>query len=513
MTSPWVHDWVAYHAARRPDAPALTSVERGVTMTWGELEDRVARLAYLLRHAFGVAPGDRVIMLAENDIRIFELQFACMRAGAIFTPLSWRLAAGELVALARDSTPKLMVHDETWADLAHKVADGASIARRLAWSDRIEDSRYDRLIAECPERMEGSAHDEAVVTHILYTSGTTGTPKGALCSQGTLKHHALNLAHASRLAEHGVHHLNIVPLFHAGGLNSYSNPALYWGGHVTTIRRFDPERVLDLLGDPEVGVTHLCGVLQMYELITAHPGFRNTTFPTLRTALFGGWGPKTVPVHEAWRDRGFFLQLSYGATELGPIVSVLEDGAALASMNCSGTVVPGTQVRLVDADGVDVAEGEVGEIWAKGAAITPGYWNRPREDCFAGDWFRTGDCARRDEAGRLFIVDRLREVYRSGGENIYPAEVELALAEAPGVKEIAVIAVPDERWGEVGLAVVEPAPGARVTLEILHDHLADRIARFKLPKHMVTIAEMPRSATLKIDRAALKKAYGGAPTV
>ncbi len=513
MTSPWVHDWVAYHAARSPDAPALTSVERAVTITWGQLEDRVARLAYVLLHEFDVARGDRVAMLAENDIRIFELQFACMRAEAVFTPLNWRLAVGEMIALARDSTPKLMIHDEAWADRAQSVADGSGITRRLAWSDIIEASDYDRLIAECPERMGGRPHDEAIVTHILYTSGTTGLPKGALCSQGTLKHHSLNLARASRLAERGVHHLNIVPLFHAGGLNSYSNPALYWGGHVTTIRRFDPDQVLDLLGDPEVGVTHLCGVLQMYELITAHPRFRETVFPTLRTALFGGWGPKTVPVHEAWRERGFFLQLSYGATELGPIVSVLGDGAELASMNCSGTVLAGTEVRLVDAAGVDVADGEVGEIWAKGPAVTPGYWNRPRQDYFAGDWFRTGDCARRDQAGRLFVVDRLREVYRSGGENIYPAEVELALSEVPGIKEVAVIAVPDERWGEVGLAVVELLPGARLTLETLHAHSANRIARFKLPRHLVTIEEMPRSATLKIDRAALKKAFGGAPAV
>jgi fatty-acyl-CoA synthase len=270
---------------------------------------------------------------------------------------------------------------------------------------------------------------------------------------------------------------------------------------------------LDLLGDPAVGITHLCGVLQMYELITDHARFRDTVFPTLRTALFGGWGPKTVPVHDAWRERDFFLQLSYGATELGPIVSVLEDGAELASMNCSGTVLAGTQVRLVDAAGAEVADGEVGEIWAKGPAVTPGYWNRPREDYFTGDWFRTGDCARRDQGGRLFVVDRLREVYRSGGENIYPAEVELALSEVPGVKEVAVIAVPDERWGEVGLAVVQLLPGARITLETLHAHSADRIARFKLPRHMVTIEEMPRSATLKIDRAALKKAFGGAPAV
>jgi fatty-acyl-CoA synthase len=510
---PWVHDWVAYHAARRPEAPALTSIERGVTVTWSQLEDRVARLADLLRHEFALAPGDRVAMVAENDIRVIELQFACMRAEAIFTPLSWRLAMGEMITLARDSTPKLLIHDDAWADIAEAVAGAANIERCIGWSDTLPASAYDRLIAEWPRRMGGGAHDEEVVTHILYTSGTTGLPKGALCSQGTLKHHALNLARVSRLAESDVHHLNIVPLFHAGGLNSFSNPALYWGGHVTTIRRFDPGVVIDLLSDPEVAITHLCGVLQMYELITAHPGFGEAHFPTLRTALFGGWGPKTVPVHEAWRARGFFLQLSYGATELGPIVSVLEDGADLASMNCSGAVVAGTEVRLVDAAGVDVADGQVGEIWARGPAVTPGYWRRPGDDYFTGDWFRTGDCARRDEAGRLFIVDRLREVYRSGGENIYPAEIEQALSDVPGVKEIAVIAVPDERWGEVGLAVVELTPGANVTLEILHAHSIDRISRFKWPRHLVTIAEMPRSATLKIDRAALKKAYGGSAAV
>ena len=511
--TPWVHDWVAYHSARRPDAPALTSVEREVTMTWGELETRVARLAHLLRRHFGLQPRDRVAMIAENDIRIFELQFACMRAGLILTPVSWRLAAREMITLARDAEPKVIFYDEAWRAAGEAVADAVGINARVAWSDTIADSEYDRLIAECSDAMPGGPHDESEITHILYTSGTTGLPKGALCSHGSLKHHALNIAQTSRLAERGVHHLNIVPLFHAGGLNSYSNPALYWGGHVTTIRRFDPAVALKLLTDPKVGVTHLCGVLQMYELITALPEFGQATFPTLRTALFGGWGPKTVWVHKTWQERGFFLQLSYGSTELGPMVSVLEEGVDLALKNCSGSVVAGTQVRLVDTQGDDVPDGEVGEIWAKGPAVTPGYWNRPREDYFTGDWFHTGDCARRDEGGRLYIVDRLREVYRSGGENIYPAEVELALSEAPGVKEVAIIAVPDERWGEVGLAVIEPLPGATVTLEGLLSHASDKLGRFKLPKHMVTIEEMPRSATLKIDRAALKSAYGAAPAV
>jgi fatty-acyl-CoA synthase len=510
---PWVHDWVAYHSSRNPGAPAVTCVETGVSLSWGRLEQRVGRLAHLLRDRYRLQHQDRVALIAENDTRVFELQFACMRAGLILVPMSWRLATAEMVTLAKDAEPRIIFYDETWQAMGNAVADAVGIEDRILWSDDLANSPYDRLVESAAGYVRGTSHDEDVITHILYTSGTTGLPKGALCSQGTLKHHALNTVLTARMGEPGTHHFNMVPLFHAGGLNTMTNPALYWGGHVTTVRRFDPSVALRLLTDADAGITNLCGVLQMYELITALPEFADASFPALRVGLFGGWGPKTVWVHQTWQDRGFFLQLSYGSTEQGPNVSILEGGRELALKNCSGHIVPGTELRLVGADGKDVAQGDVGEIWTRGPAITPGYWNRPREDYFSGDWFRSGDCGRLDEEGRLYIVDRLREVYRSGGENIYPAEVELALADAPGVKEVAVIAVPDSRWGEVGLAIVEPEKGAQVTLESLLAHIDGKIARFKYPKHMELIDELPRNTTLKIDRALLKKTFGAAPAV
>ena len=510
---PWVRDWVAYHAARRPDAPAVSSIERNLTLSWGELERRVGGLAGVLRGRFGLEPGDRVAMIAENDTRVFELQFACMRAGLIFVPFSWRLSVGEIVMLAADAEPSILFYDETWREMGEAIADTAGIGRRVLWSDDVADSPYDQLIASQAAALEGGVHDEDAITHILYTSGTTGLPKGALCSWGTLKHHAINSAQTSRTAERGGHHLNIVPLFHAGGLNTFSNPILFWGGRVTTVRRFDPEVALRLLADPVLGVTHLCGVLQMYEQITALPAFAEARLSNLHTGLFGGWGPKTVWVHQAWQDRGVFLQLSYGSTEQGPNVSVLDEGRELALKNCSGFVSPGTELRIVTPDGQDASQGQVGEIWTRGPAITPGYWRRPREDYFTGDWFRTGDCGRLDEAGRLYVVDRLREVYRSGGENVYPAEVELVLSSTPGVREVAVIAVADDRWGEVGMAIVEPEPGVQVTLDALLAHADGRLARFKLPRHFATIEVMPRNATLKIDRPTLKKTFGGAAAV
>ena len=223
---PWVHDWVAYHSARKPDAPAVTSVEREVTVTWGELEQRVGRLAFLLRSKFGLVPGDRVAMIAENDTRIFELQFACMRAGLIWVPMSWRLALGEMVTLAKDAEPRIIVYDELWQKMGAAVADAVGIEGRILWSDDLAKSDYDRLIDEADGFMPGGPRDEDAITHILYTSGTTGLPKGALCSQGTLKHHALNTALTARLAEPNTHHFNMVPLFHAGGLNTLSNPTL-----------------------------------------------------------------------------------------------------------------------------------------------------------------------------------------------------------------------------------------------------------------------------------------------
>lgn len=510
---PWVRDCVAFHSMRQPEASALTCVERGVTLSWGELEVRVGRLAWLLRERFGLGAGDRVMLICENDTRVFELQFACMRAGLILVPLNWRLAVGELTTLAKDAEPSIMIYDDTWRAVGDAVADAVNVTERLLWSDNLAASPYDLLLDSTDEMMVGGVQDADTITHILYTSGTTGLPKGALYSQGTLKQHAINSSQNSRTGETGAHHLNIVPLFHAGGLNTFSNPVLFWGGHVTTTRRFDPEVTLQLLTDPSREITHLCGVLQMYELITALPAFASSTFPTLRTGLFGGWGPKTVWVHQAWQDRGIFLQLSYGSTEQGPNISVLESGLERALLNCSGLVNPGTELRLVDAEGKDVAPGAVGEIWTRGGAITPGYWRRPREDYFTGDWFRTGDCGRFDEGGGLYIVDRLREVYRSGGENVYPAEVERALSDAPGVKEIAVIAVPDERWGEVGLAIVELLPGHEVTLEDLLAHGDGKIARYKLPKHFATIDEMPRNVTLKIERSTLRKKFGAAPAV
>ncbi|HEX4246496.1 MAG TPA: AMP-binding protein [Pseudonocardia sp.] len=520
-------DWVANHARRRPDSIALGNAEDGVTRTWVELDARVAALAGLLRNGWGVRFGDRVALIAENDPRVLELQFACMRIGAILVPLNWRLSLSELMEQLTASAPSGIVHDGEWRTVVDEITIKVPVPHRIAWNSSgaandggandgvmgdgaVDD--YESALASTSVMVAGQYLDPDAVTHILYTSGTTGKPKGVLCTNRMLATQAQNLAHASGMAERGGHHLNIVPLFHAGGLNVFTNPMLYWGGRVTTTRRFEPKATLDLLTDPALGVTHLCGVLQMYEWLVRLDDFPAARFPALRTVLTGGWGPSAFEIYRAFRAHGIYVLLSYGASELGPIVTVLSppDDVA-AESGSSGMVLPHTRIRLTAPDGAEVAPGEVGELWVRGGGVTPGYWRTPRAETFDGAWFRTGDAARMDEAGHVYIAGRLKEMYRSGGENVYPAEVEAVLVGMPGIAELAVVGVPDEKWGEVGLLAVVPKLGAEITLAGVHAFAEGRLARFKLPAHVVMLDDMPRSATEKISRVAIREQFTTSP--
>jgi fatty-acyl-CoA synthase len=497
-------DWVDRHARSRPQAVALAQTRAPLTLTWAELEDRVAHLAGALSD-LGIGKTDRVALLAENDIRCFEVQFACMRLGAVLVPLSWRLTPTELREQLGEAAPTLVIHDIAWGNVARHLAQEAGIPT-LEWGNST--SAYEQALSTASRPRTGGELDPDAVTQILFTSGTTGQPKGVLCTNRTLATQAYNLAHTSRMAERGGHHLNTVPLFHAGGLNVFCNPMLFWGGRVTTTARFDPADTLDLLSDSELGVTHLCGVLQMYERITALPSFGQAVLPKLTTVLFGGWGPSAATVYEAWAKRGIAVQLSYGASELGPNVSILtRPDADAARRGTSGSIVPHTAVRLMGPDGTDVAPGTTGEIQVRGPAVTPGYWKHPDDDVLSAGWFRTGDAGRFGEDGDLYVVGRIKEMYRSGGENIYPAEVEAVLSRAPRVAEIAVLGIPDTRWGEAGLAAVVPDPGAEITLASLRTFAADKLARFKLPTALLVLDALPRSATDKVSRQQVRELW------
>ncbi len=503
------HDWVAQHAAQRPDAIALRRAEDGWVLSWRELDDRVGRLARVLTD-LGVGKGDRVALTAENDPRVFEVQFAAIRVGALFVPLNWRLSPVEMADICRDAEPALIVHDGPWADTAAGIADAVGIRRRIAWDGTPAGAvSYEAALAAaeylepCAER----ALDDP--THILYTSGTTGRPKGALSTNGTLVWQALNTAHTTGFARPGCHQLNPMPLFHAGGLNVMANPVLYFGGTVTTMTRFAPDAVLAHLTTTTPPVTHFAAIPLMYQAMADEPEFARADFSRARHFVVAG-GIATPELLRAWAGRGIALQPQYGGTEMGPMATALHDEAASlgkAAQGSTGRRAFHTDIRLVSAAGQDVPDGETGEIWLRGPSITPGYWRRGREEFFTGEWFRTGDAARRDRDGFYYLAGRTKEMYKSGGENVYPAEVENVLSTHPEVRDIAVVGVPDATWGEVGSAVVVPVPGARPTLEGLRAFAEGRLARYKMPRRLVLVDELPRNVTGKVSREALRERY------
>jgi fatty-acyl-CoA synthase len=504
-------DWVAYHAQHRGDALALGCAEDGRQTTWADLEERVARVAAVLGQ-LGVGHGDRVALIAENDPRVFEVQFACMRLGALFVPLNWRLHQSELQQICLDAEPRVIVYDGEWAQVAVTVAEKAGIPQRLSWNCPQEASDYESAISSAtPLRpTDEIAMDDP--THILYTSGTTGKPKGVLSTNATLVWQAVNCAHTSGFSQPGCHQLNQMPLFHAGGLNVMANPILCFGGAVTTMARFDPEQVLHHMISQRPPITHFAAIPLMYQRIAETPGFATADLSHLRNGIVAG-AVAAPELLQLWADRGFALQPQYGGTETGPLAMALDnEGANLdrAKKGSTGRRARHTQVRLVDVAGCDVQDGVTGEIWLRGPSVTVGYWDQANADYFTEDgWLKTGDAASRDADGYYYPAGRVKEMFKSGGENIYPAEVEQVLALHPDVSDVGVVGVADATWGEVGLAVVVPEPGATVTLDGLNTFAAQRLARYKLPKRLAVVDDLPRNATGKVSREQLKSDHHG----
>ena len=306
-----------------------------------------------------------------------------------------------------------------------------------------------------------TTHDTPLT--IMYTSGTTGRPKGAVITQGMTFWNAVNCVEFYRL---GVDMINLafLPLFHTGGLNVFANPGFHFGGTTLVVRSFDPAECLRLLTDPDVGVTHFIGVPANYLFMSQVPAFEEASFPTIKAASVGG-SPTPLPLIQTWESKGLPLQQAYGMTETSPLVLALKPEDCSVKIGSAGLPALHTEVRIVDDDGNDVPVGETGELWVRGPNITPGYWNRPdaNEDSFTDGFLHTGDAARQDEDGFYYVVDRWKDMYISGGENVYPAEVESVIFELPEVAEVAVIGVPDEKWVEVGRALVVLKEGPRST--------------------------------------------------
>jgi fatty-acyl-CoA synthase len=506
MPVPPHYDWVRHHAENRPRKLAAIDLASGRPLTYAALDERVGRLAGHLRGACGIARGDRVAILGQNSTDVFELQFACARLGAIFVPLNWRLTVPELTFILGDAAPKLLIHDSELAESAAELARLCRIPRLLARGG--DDSPYERALAAAGPVTEPETVSHDDVSTIMYTSGTTGSPKGALITHGMTFWNAVNLGGPALITSKAVL-LTVLPLFHTGGLNCYANPVFLIGGTVLVMRAFDPGEALRVVADPARGITHFFGVPAIYQFMAQHPAFAESDLSRLVVAGVGG-APMPVPLLEIWARRGVALAQGYGMTETSPAVLVLDPDDAERKAGSAGKPVLHNAVRIMREDGSDATPGEIGELWVKGPNITPGYWNRPEANraSFTEGWLHTGDAARVDEEGFYYIVDRWKDMYISGGENVYPAEIENVLYQITALAEAAVIGIADERWGEVGRAVVVMKPGQRVSEAEIMAHCQKNLARYKIPRSIVFTDALPRNATGKVHKPTLRARFG-----
>ncbi|NKC32018.1 AMP-binding protein [Falsiroseomonas selenitidurans] len=463
--------WLAAHP---PDRPALRFGE--AALTYGALHAQAAAMAAALA-AQGVARGDRVGFLGQNHPAQIVALFACARLGAMLLPLNWRLAPPEWRFILEDSGARLLLATPEMLSAAQSVHERALDATTLA------------APGEAPD--DGTPDDPVL---LVYTSGTTGRPKGAVLDQRALHANARNALAGFGITE-ADRVLTLLPLFHVGGLNIQTTPALLAGAEVVLLPRFDPDGFFDAVAQLRPTLTLL--VPAIMQALVAHPRWAAADLSGLR-AIGAGSSDVPVPLIEAFHARGIPVQQVYGATETCPIAILQSRAEALAAPGSIGHPARHAEARLVDAEGRPATQGE---IQIRGPATLRRYWpDRPALD--AEGWFATGDVGRIDAEGRWWFSDRLKHVIISGGENIYPAELERLLRGAPGIIEGAIIGRPDPRWGEVPVAVVVPA--ADFDAARLLAHFEGQVARFKLPRAVLTLPALPRTALGKVEVARLR---------
>jgi fatty-acyl-CoA synthase len=507
-------DYLSKRNVYSPEAEALVDVETGKRYTYGEFNKRANKVANFLQQKVGLEKGDRLCVLAQNSLEFWESFFGCQKCGGIFSPLNWRLVARELAGLVNDLTPTVLFYDADLAKVASDLKKEVAVDHWVSLSSRGTEIDGSFIYEEELKSAESSPPKAVSLAYedpmgIVFTGGTTGLPKGAMI---TYRQVAFNTLTTIRDILPGDVYINHLPLFHVGGLYVYAIPLFILGGKVIQMKRWDLDTLIQVIN--KENPNFFFAVPTQYRMLMNHPDFESINFSNVRFLTSGG-EPLPLDIIKAFREKhGVKFKQGFGMTEVGPGCFALDPWDAERKSGSIGTPNFFIDAKVVDPEaGKDCRANEVGELLFKGPTVTIGYWNRPEMNKTLLDdegWFRTGDMVYFDDEGYYYVVDRVKDMFISGGENVYPREIEKVLEQHPKIAEVQVIGVPDPKWGEVGRAIVVLKPGQKASEEKILDFCIDKLAKFKIPKSVVYVDSFTPyiSGAGKILKRKLREDFG-----
>ncbi|GAB1404666.1 long-chain fatty acid--CoA ligase [Lentimicrobium sp.] len=494
------NDWSLKWAEFNPEKVAVEEYETGRSFTYGQLNRLGNSFARYFIEEAGLKKGSRIAILAENCLEYIILLSMAQKTGIILVPLNYRLTSREIDYLLTDSAPQAVIVEDKFLKKVEALPVFQHVAHKMNL-EQLQGKTRDFLASNQAFNYEfaGTTHDDTAL--IIYTSGTTAFPKGSVYTHRMMFWNSINtqLRLDVTSADRSV---NTAPPFHTGSWNVLLTPFLHHGAYTLIMKNFDPDKVLDVLADYELTV--FWAVPTMLKMMADAPNFEKSNFEKIRYVVVGGEA-MPIPLIEKWHSKKVPVRQGYGLTEVGPNVTSLNHQDAIRKAGSIGKPNFYYEAKLVDEHGSQVADNELGELILKGPTVTPGYWNNTEatQETIIDGWFHTGDIMRRDEEGFLFVVDRIKNMYISGAENVYPAEVEYLLRSHEAIDAVAIIGVPDEKWGETGMAFIVPKPGHSLSVEEITSFCAGKLAKFKIPKHFKFLDELPKNDAGKIDRKQL----------
>jgi len=489
----WQQDWVSRWALYSPDRIAICEEENNSSVTYLQLNEYANSIANILQKDYSITKGDRIAVLADFSIEYVALFSAAQKIGFIIVPINYRLSKVEVGDILHDADPKHLFVQSKYEELIHDKF--ITIKHPFIAIKALKSTKSDSYVQV----------NEDDPIFIIYTSGSTGKPKGVLYTHKMLFWNSINTSLSLKLNGES-RTVNVMPPFHTGGWNVLLTPFLHHGGSTLLCNKFDAKRVLQSIADWKC--TIFMGVPTMLAMMADEPLFQTVDISCLDYIIVGGES-MPIPLIEKYATKGVAIRQGYGMTEVGPNLTSLHQEDALRKKGSIGRPNFYVQHRIVTEGGVDALANESGELWLRGPMVTPGYWNNQQASIESftedGKWFKTGDIVIEDTENYLYVVDRLKNIFISGAENVYPAEIEKVLIQIPEVQECAVIGVKDEKWGEVGKAFIVLAKDHTYSVDDIKSYCAQKLAKYKIPKHIVFVDSLPKTDSGKLDRKILKQ--------